>query len=356
MAKKQHRKQPPTVPNRRKWGILVIGILVLALGLLAVCLRPDSSRFPRLEVAGFRISEEEYLRAMYQARNEVLSDHAAAGISLKDWSTETELGDPTRLTMERALEILTEHYAVSTLAVERGYLSDAGYEAMKRDMEDINSKRQEALDSGAVVTGFPQFTVADYITYRASSLRLQFTDDSANPENLVTEEEILRRYEADRDRLYLQPDSLALQFLEADRADDALAAEFEMLRQKALESGDLAAALEQMPQLKVYYQQIQVEPGTYGAYDRSHGDVLSCADGLQSGDISQVFRQEDWLCLVQCSQRTVHQYVPLEQVGSVVVQSIRESRYDALVAERVKNTQIRGDLESLYRFTVQQLP
>ena len=39
-----------------------------------------------------------------------------------------------RLTMERALEILSEYYAVGTLAVERGYLSDAGYDAMLEDM------------------------------------------------------------------------------------------------------------------------------------------------------------------------------------------------------------------------------
>jgi hypothetical protein len=52
----------------------------------------------------------------------------------------------------------------------------------------------------------------------------------------------------------------------------------------------------------------------------------------------------------------VHQYVPLEDVESIVVQSIRESRYDALIAERMENIQIRGDLERLYRFTAEQLP
>ena len=52
----------------------------------------------------------------------------------------------------------------------------------------------------------------------------------------------------------------------------------------------------------------------------------------------------------------MHQYVPLEEVESVVVQSIRESRYEALIAERMESTQIRGDLEAVYRFTAEQLP
>ena len=212
MTKKQH-------PSRRSPGnfgktAVILALPVLILACLAAWLWSGGAAFPRLEVAGHRISQEEYLRVMYQARNDVLSDHSEAGISLRDWSAETALGDPRQMTMERTLAILSEYYAVSTLAVERGYLADAGYDAMLQDMEDINRQRQEAMESGAVITGFPQFTVADYITYRASSLRLQFTDDSANPENQVTEEEILRRYEADRDRLYLQPDSLVLQFLE----------------------------------------------------------------------------------------------------------------------------------------------
>ena len=102
MAKKQHIR--PAMPLRMKILIPVIGALLLCV--LAVSLWPSAPQFPRLEVADFQIGQEEYLRAMYEARNDVLSDHATAGISLTDWSTETALGDPIMLTMDRALEIL----------------------------------------------------------------------------------------------------------------------------------------------------------------------------------------------------------------------------------------------------------
>ena len=76
---------------------------------------------------------------------------------------------------------------------------------------------------------------------------------------------------------------------------------------------------------------------------------------LDTGDISEVIALDGWQCLIRCRQRTEHQYVPLEDVESIVIQSIRESRYDALIAERMENIQIRGDLERLYRFTAEQL-
>lgn len=356
MAKTPNPKQRACAPPGRRALLLVPAVLVLAA--LAVCLWAFPARFPRLEVAGFRITGEEYRQVLYRARNDVLSDHAAAGHSLRDWTVETPLGDPLRLTMDRAIEILTETYAVSTLAVERGYLADAGYDALVRELEDINRQRQEALQSGQIITGIPSFTMADFLDYRASSLRLQFCNDPANPEYQVTEEDILARYEADRDDLYRQPDSMELRFLLADAAPgeaDGLQQALEALAQKARERGDLSDALADFPQLLPYYQEISVNSGTYSIYARSHGDVLIWAADLQPGDISPVIRQEDRLCLIQCLDRTVHQYVPLEDVRSVVTQSIRESRYDALIARRMEAAEVRGDLDALYRFTAEQL-
>ena len=337
MEKKQH-------DTRRgrggRLGLLALGTAVLVLGALALGARTLSGGFPRLETAGFRIGEEEYLRAMYQARNEVLSAHAAAGISLKDWSSETELGDPCRMTMDRALEILDEYYAVSLLAVERGYLEDAGYDAMLESLEEV--------------TGIPSFTVEDYLTYRSSGLKLQFCSDPDNPEYAVTPEEIRQRYEADRDSLYRQPDAMELRFLLAD-VPSGEAEELEKTFEQARELGDLAAAVEALPRLADCYQEISVHPGNYGAYARSHGDVLAWAAELQPGELSQVFRREDRLCLIECLGRTANTYVPLEEVESIVVQSIRESRYDALIARRMEEMEISGDLKQLYRFTAEQL-
>ena len=119
-------------------------------------------------------------------------------------------------------------------------------------------------------------------------------------------------------------------------------------------SGQLAPALDESPGLKAYFQEISVTPENYSVFARSHADVLAWAADLKSGELSQVLRQDDRLCLIQCVQRTSAQYAPLEEVESIVVQSIRESRYDALVAQRMENTEIKGNLQALYRFTAEQ--
>ena len=57
MAKKQPGKQRTDLFARKKILIPVLCAAVLVLA--AVCLRTPSDSFPRLEVAGFRISQEE---------------------------------------------------------------------------------------------------------------------------------------------------------------------------------------------------------------------------------------------------------------------------------------------------------
>ena len=339
-------------PKKRRFlWIILVSALILAVCAVALWTRGDD--FPKIEISGHKISREEYVRAMYQARNDVLSDHAAAGISLTDWSRETELGDPCALATERALEILSEYYAVSTLAVERGYLEDAGYAAMERELAELNEQRQQAMESGAVFTGVPTFTLDDYMTYRASGFKLQFCNDPANPENQITDGELQARYEADRDSLYRQIESMELVYILIDAGGDVDA--WEQILQKARQAGDLTAALAEWPQLGDYYREISVTPGNYASHERAIGDVLALAENLEAGELSQVFRQEDRLCLVLCKSRTGEPYAALSDVESVVAQSIRESRYDALVAERMANMEIRGDLEKLYRFTTEQL-
>ena len=358
MSKRSPRKSRKSHLSGKWIFLLAAGAAALVISLLPV-LRPRETpdSFPQLEVAGYRISREEYLQAMYQARNDVLSDHAAAGLSLKSWDEDTPLGNPCELITRRALEILSEYYAISTLAVERGYLADASYDAMLRDMEDFNRQRQEALESGNIITGLPHFTPEDYMTYRASNLRIQFTNDISNPENQLTPDQIREQYDADKDSLYVLPDDLELAYLVISTSPeeaDALTPELEKLRQLTLEKGSLTLALEEMPHLKSFYREISVDRGTYSVYARSHGDILACAAQLQSGEISQVFRMDGWLCLVQCRQRIQHNYVPLEDVESVVVQSLREKRYDALIAERMEIMKIEADLPALFRFTAEQ--
>lgn len=361
MAKKTKigkKRQTGARPRRTGLWLCCLLAVVLVAGCVFALKCWVESR-PLMTVGGFEVSREEYRWAMYRARDDVLSEHAAHGVPITQWDEETELGTPSEMVALRAVEILREYYAVSLLAVERGYLADAGYEFLKAQLGEMNDQREDAIASGEIVTGLISYDLDQYITYRAAGFRLQFCSDAANPEMRVTQEDILERYEADKASLYVMEDTMELHFLRiyTDDPDEAarLEAEVRTLETLAAEKGSLQEAVEEMPGLRMYYGEVTVSGENYAAIARGYADLLDYAAALETGELSQVISRDGWIWLVQCAGRTDNDYLPLESVASVVEQSIRESRYDALVAEMVQSLEVTYDERTLYRFTAEQL-
>lgn len=351
------KTRPHKPGGHRKKGIFLAASALLLAG-LCFWFAGQEEPFPQLQVGGHSISREACDWALSQARKDILSRHAEAGIALTDWQTETALGVPYELAADRTLEILQEYYAVSTLAVERGYLSDSSFEAAAQAQEEYNRQRRQTLESGGIVTGLTEFSLSQFIAYRANALRRQFTADDTNPEMAVTQVDIQERYEQDKDALYQAQDPLSLGVILLDAGPEeveTLEAELEQLRREVLQNGSLAEAAESSETFRQCYQQLDITDSNYATYSRGYGEVLSWSEELQTGEVSSVYSVGGRLCLIQCLSREAKSHVPLEDVASVVTQNIREDRYDALVAQRMETLEISGDREELGSYCARQL-
>lgn len=349
-------RQHKTGGHKKRW--LCLAALTLLLGGLSIWLAKWEEPFPQLQVGTHSVSREGYDWALSQSRKDILSRHAEVGIALTDWQAENDLGVPYALAADRALEILQEYYAVSTLAVERGYLSDSSFEAAAQAQEEYNRQRRQTLESGGIVTGLTEFSLSQFIDYRANALRRQFTSDDTNPEMTVTQVDIQERYEQDKDSLYQAQDTLSLGVILLDAEPEeaeSLQGELEQLRRETLENGSLAEVAESSETFRQWYQQMDITNSNYATYARGYEDVLSWSEDLQTGEVSEVYSVNGRLCLIQCVSREAKSYVPLEDVASVVTQNIREDRYDALVAQRMETLEISGDREALRNYCARQL-
>ena len=346
--------------NRKLRSWFDIAFIMIAVLTLTAC-KPDSDGFPHLEISGHEITGEEYNWAMYAARNEVLSDHAAKGISPVRWREETALGLPCEMVARQAVQILREYYAVVTLAQERGYLADGSFAGLKTQLEEENRQRTEAMNAGEIFTGLTAYDLEQYIGYRADALRRQFCDDASNSEMQITEAEILSRYEADKERVYAIEDSLELHYLAVDTwgMDDAalatLKTDVQDLRQQVLDGASMATAVSQMPHLQAYYGELVMDGGNYAMYARGYGDLLAFSEDLDTGEISPVMESEGGLYLILCVRREANGCQSLEAVRSVVLQTLRQERYAALIAERTEQITVSCDWDDLSRYTADKL-
>lgn len=353
-------EKAPGSANRRRKGqggktAILMGLCVVALlSILAWMIPMRRQTQPELKIADYKISEEAYRWAMYKARNEVLSWHSAADISPVVWDVRTELGLPQEMVADRAVEILKEFYAVGILAMDRGYLQDASFEALEEDRQALNQSNRENIASGGIVTGLTSYTLEQYIDYRNAGLRLQFCHDETNPENVVAEQELRLRYEQDKDKFYALPDSFVLHWIEIwDRPE--LEPQVEKLRQGAVEAGSLIQALETDSQLRSYFRDVSFDGRQYATYEREYSLLLSYAGELNSGEISQVICENGCIWLIECVERKANGYEDLDSVASVVLAAIRDERYDALLAHLAGQINAEYDTGALYRYTARQL-
>lgn len=153
----------------------------------------------RLRINGTEISEEEYLQAVKAVRYDVAAYFAGAYGALEEgsfWSEEYGGEVPCEKLADEAVERLKYIHAVYGLAEEKGYIDDAGYDALVRRLEDENASRKEKIEAGEAVYGLSEYTLDLFMEYEISSFKERYCNDTENEGMDLTEEEIREHYES----------------------------------------------------------------------------------------------------------------------------------------------------------------
>lgn len=152
-----------------------------------------------LRINGTEISEEEYLQAVKAVRYDVAAYFAGTyGAKEEDsfWSEEYGGEIPCEKLAEEAVERLKYIHAVYGLAEEKGYIDDAGYDALVERLEDENASRKEKIEAGEAVYGLSEYTLDLFMEYEISSFKERYCNDTENEGMDLTEEEIREHYES----------------------------------------------------------------------------------------------------------------------------------------------------------------
>lgn len=182
-------------------NFIIIAVIFLAAAAAVIVFLSGMAGKARLHlrINGTEISEEEYLQAVKAVRYDVAAYFAGTyGAKEEDsfWSEEYGEEIPCEKLAEEAVERLKYIHAVYGLAEEKGYIDDAGYDALAERLEDENASRKEKIEAGEPVYGLSEYTLDLYMEYEVSSFRERYCNDETNEGMDLTEEEILEYYES----------------------------------------------------------------------------------------------------------------------------------------------------------------
>ena len=180
-------------------AIVTVLLAIAAAVIVLVLCRMHGSLMPRLEINGVRVGREEYLRAMKDVRYDVTiyfgSNYGAAE---EDgfWTEEYDGEIPCRTLTDEAVERLIYLHSVYALAEEKGYIDDAGYDALVERLENENASRNEKIEAGEAVYGLSEYSMDLFIEYEVSGFKERYCNDRANEGMDLTEDEIREYYES----------------------------------------------------------------------------------------------------------------------------------------------------------------
>ncbi|WP_394924601.1 hypothetical protein [uncultured Robinsoniella sp.] len=341
-----------------------IPIILLIVG-FAIVIIYNRTGF-QLKINGDKIDKEEYLDTLNEQMNQVGQYfYEKAGITLKGnaWEKEIEGEVPYRVLTDQVIEQLKYTSAVFDLAKEKGYIKETGYQALKKRMEEENEARADKIKKGEPVYGLSNFSLKLYKEYSMDSIQKQYCSDLNNEGMKITDEDRQTYYDQQKDKMFRQNDDITLDFIKIEyQASEMKEEEYQNLKEKMTElhgnisdTNPLSELVQKEDLLMPYFTHQELLSGDIGAYGRIIGDVLDYAVDLKKGEATQVIDENGALYLIQCADRNVNDYYPLDTVKDNINKGLREANYESIVSEKAGSYEVQGDMDRIYAFTKQQV-
>ena len=182
--------------------IIIIAIIVCVAVTAAIALRivkHGKMPMPCLSINNRAVTKDGYQQALKDVRYDVNVYFSSTYGVVEDesfWTGEYGGEVPYKKLADEAIERLKYLHAVYSLAEEKGYVDDSGYNALVERMKNENRQRKQKIESGEVVYGLSEYSLEQFVEYETSSFKERYCSDETNEGMKLTEDEIRKRYES----------------------------------------------------------------------------------------------------------------------------------------------------------------
>ncbi len=336
--------------------IITIPVLVFFVFLVVFMSRDRFS----MTINGSKIDKEEFLAAASQKKYEVtsyFSGKSGGNVDSDFWEREIEGEVPYKKLAEAAIEELKYFHAVYGLAAEKGYVENDDYQSFLERWESENKIRKEKIEKGEVVYGLSEYTLDLYREYEMDTLQKSYCDDLENEGMDITDGDRQQYYEENRE-YYTQEDDRILDYVQIPYESENISEDkVEKLKEsltsvyKAMDKEHSLSELAGNDEsLLPYLEHADVTAEELSLYSRSIGDVLGYAWELKEGESTAVLDENGCLYLIECTERKENDAVSIDEVKDNINKTLREERYNDIVAERAANASVECDMEQIYSF------
>lgn len=263
------------------------------------------------------------------------------------WTTSYGGETPILYAREKTLADEVRIKLQQILMKENGIVSDISYEGFLKSLEEENLKRQEAVKKNQVIYGPEQYGPNEYFDYQLSNNVYKLKEKLFS--GSVTEEELRKQYDADKDKQYSMPDFIKFEKITIPFGSGAVEKEkAEQLIIKAKEMLDSGTAFENVAAL--FNQDGKVEEHildeTTARNDKYlHPELKAVAGSMEAGQISGPIETKDEFIIVKCTDKVSNRYQSYVDVKDKVRISYMDEKYEEIINKLVGEAHVQINQE-----------
>lgn len=288
------------------------------------------------------VTVQEFRQQILSVRGEVMAyfrEKYGAESGQGFWTNSYGGEIPSEVAKEKAMAQVIKNKEQLILAKNKGFLKNAGYKDILKEMKAENKRRKNAVRAGEVIYGQLEFNEETYFEYVMAGIERELKESMSEQWN-VTEQEIKGRYDEMKEDFYTEGRKVRIKKIQLSYGEeDGTVNKALMNKQK----NRIEKIMEQLRKGKDFETAAsELEEGPEGAeqvFDtqtadrdaRLNPELREISSEMKPGQVSDIIEESNSFYIVKCVENTPLTYTPLEEVKDNIEQICIDEKYRTFI-------------------------
>ena len=337
-------------PKNNKYKLVLIGISVIAfLTILAISFQflNNDHRKVVATVNGEAITARELKQ--YALKNKALDvsyfmNKYKTEYTKNFWTTNFKGETPIDKLKKDSLDYGIRLKVQLIMAKQNNVLKDITYDNFMKDLKQENKKKAKALKSNQVVIGAQQYSESNFYDIATSNVISSLKKVLSSAESF-SDDQIKQYYEKNKESLFKNQDTLDIaQFSVSYEDKNNISVEnAKKIVENVKKSLNSGISLESA--VKLYGDKVKLENQLFDTklirqLSLANPKLLSETLKLSSGQLSNVFDENNTFYLVKCIKRNINGYITVEDAKDTIIKNLSEASYESMIKRNIKEAKV----------------
>lgn len=297
-------------------------------------------------VNGINVCYGELRDEMNRNKAQIVAEFSSKyGADVNDenfWETEFDGVTPIEYLRKISAENIVEYKVLQKKAVEYGVIGkdETSYASFLAQLDEQNNNRSQKAGNSEVIYGAKEYTKDTFYKYLKSIIEIEliakFADDGVIK---YTDKQLKEYFNSIKDREYKNSPIAEYEYFSIEISEDNAEEIIKQVMNTVKTEKDYIKVIKKKYPL-VSVSNISLNDDTERSLQKENGNLYSAMVDLEKSEVSPVFTNNNYLCVIKCLSYKDGGYKSFEENKSSIAMQYRQAKYDELMQVFLNNAQV----------------